>query len=56
MMTNTSEFNTSTFDDGQGMNKKRIDLIFCQVNKNKANMTFEIFLQALVKLSQFMVV
>lgn len=55
-MTNTSEFNTSTFDDGQGMNKKRIDLIFCQVNKNKANMTFDIFLQALVKLSQFMVV
>ena len=27
MSTNT--FSNSTFDDGQGMNKKRIDLIFC---------------------------
>lgn len=44
MMTSTGEFNASTYDDGQGMNKKRIDLIFCQVNKNKANMTFEVFL------------
>jgi len=26
------------------MNKKRIDLIFCSVNKHKVNMSFELFL------------
>ena len=35
------------------MKKKRIDLIFCQVNKHKVNMPFENFLVALVKLAEF---
>ena len=35
------------------MNKKRVDLIFCQVNQNKSNMPFEKFLQCLVKLAEF---
>ena len=35
------------------MNKKRIDLIFCQVNQNKSNMPFEKFLQCLIKLAEF---
>lgn len=26
------------------MNKKRVDLIFCSVNKHKANMNFDLFL------------
>ena len=33
--------------------KKRIDLIFCSVNKHSPNMTFDIFLQALIKIGQF---
>jgi len=33
--------------------KKRIDLIFCSVNKHNANMTFDVFLQALIKIGQF---
>ena len=32
--------------------KKRADLIFCSVNKNKANMNFENYLQALIKIGQ----
>jgi len=35
------------------MNKKRVDLIFCKVNKNKTNMNFDNFLQCLVKLAEF---
>jgi hypothetical protein len=35
------------------MGKKRIDLIFCAVNKHKANMTFDAFLQALIKIAEF---
>mgnify|MGYP000084730075 CR=1 FL=1 len=35
------------------MDKKRIDLIFCAVNKHKVNMCFEVFLQAIVKIGQF---
>ena len=35
------------------MNKKRIDLIFCSVNKHKPNMSFDIFLQALIKIAEF---
>ena len=35
------------------MNKKRVDLIFCKVNKNKSNMSFDNFLQCLVKLAEF---
>lgn len=34
--------------------KKRADLIFCSVNKNKVNMTFDVFLQALIKIGQAM--
>ena len=39
--------------DSQLMNKKRIDLIFCQVNSHKSNMPFEKFLQCLIKLAEF---
>ena len=35
------------------MNKKRIDLIFCSVNKHKVNMNFDTFLQALIKIAEF---
>ena len=35
------------------MNKKRIDLIFCSVNKHKVNMSFDVFLQALIKIAEF---
>lgn len=35
------------------MEKKRIDIMFCQVNKNKANMPFESFLQILTKVSEY---
>jgi hypothetical protein len=35
------------------MEKKRIDLIFCQVNKHKPNMQFENFLQALTKIAEY---
>jgi hypothetical protein len=38
---------------GSLMNKKRIDLIFCSVNKHKVNMTFDVFLQALIKIAEF---
>lgn len=40
-------------DENFLMTKKKIDLIFCQVNKNKPNMNFENFLQALTKLAEF---
>ena len=33
--------------------KKRIDLVFCSVNRGKANMDFESFLLALVKIADF---
>jgi D-mannonate dehydratase len=33
--------------------KKRFDLIFCSVNRNKANMDFAHFLQAVVKVAEF---
>jgi len=33
--------------------KKRFDLIFCSVNRNQANMDFEHFLQAVVKVAEF---
>lgn len=32
--------------------KKRLDLIFCSVNRNKSNMDFEHFLKALVKVAE----
>lgn len=35
------------------MNKKRIDLIFCAVNKHKPFMSFDVFLQALIKIAEF---
>jgi hypothetical protein len=35
------------------MEKKRLDLIFCQVNKHKPNMQFEIFLQVLTKIADY---
>lgn len=31
--------------------KKRLDLIFCSINRNKTNMDFEHFLQTLVKVA-----
>lgn len=34
------------------MNKKRVDLIFCQVNSHKSNMPFDKFLQCLIKLAE----
>ncbi len=33
-------------------NKINIDIIFCSVNKHKPNMTFDVFLQALIKISE----
>ena len=38
--------------NGGMITKKRADLIFCSVNKNKVNMTFDVFLQALIKIGQ----
>jgi len=35
------------------MEKKRLDLIFCQVNKHKSHMSFESFLQTLTKLADY---
>ena len=35
------------------MNKKRIDLIFCSVNKHKPFMSFDVFLQVLIKIAEF---
>ncbi len=35
------------------MDKKRLDLVFCQVNKHKPNMTFESFLQTLTKIAEY---
>ena len=32
--------------------KKRLDLIFCSVNRNKTNMDFEHFLKSLVKVAE----
>jgi len=32
--------------------KKRLDLIFCSINRNKTNMDFEHFLQTLVKVAE----
>ena len=32
--------------------KKRLDLIFCSINRNKTNMDFEHFLKALVKVAE----
>lgn len=32
--------------------KKRLDLIFCSINRNKTNMDFEHFLQSLVKVAE----
>ncbi len=32
--------------------KKRLDLIFCSINRNKSNMDFEHFLQSLVKVAE----
>ena len=42
----TSVRNTSTMSKNESglMNKKRVDLIFCAVNKHKPFMTFDIFL------------
>lgn len=45
--------NTHSISEGVLMDKKRIDLIFCSVNKHKPNMTFENFLQALTKIAEF---
>jgi hypothetical protein len=36
-----------------GFTKKRADLIFCSVNRNKTSMVFETFLQALIKIGEF---
>ena len=38
--------------DAEFVDKKRIDLIFVQVNKHKSNMTFETFLKALIKIGE----
>ena len=35
------------------MEKKQIDIIFCQVNKHKPNMTFDCFLQSLTKIAEY---
>ena len=32
--------------------KKRIDLIFVQINKHRMNMNFEVFLQTLIKIAE----
>ena len=39
-------------DEAFLMEKKKIDLIFCSVNKHKPNMQFENFLQALTKIAE----
>lgn len=35
------------------LEKKMIDIMFCQVNKHKANMNFNNFLHLLTKISEF---
>lgn len=35
------------------MEKKKLDLIFCQVNKHKPNMSFDNFLSCLPKMAEF---
>lgn len=45
--------NPAKRQDSSLMNKKRIDLIFCQVNSHKSNMPFDKFLQCLIKLAEF---
>ena len=49
----SASFGAKAASEATLMNKKRIDLIFCSVNKHKVNMSFELFLQALVKIGQF---
>ena len=44
--------NTNTTNQIDKEMKKRLDLIFCSVNRNKANMDFEHFLQSLVKVAE----
>lgn len=34
------------------MTKKKVDLIFCSVNKHKSNMTFDVFLQTLIRIGE----
>jgi hypothetical protein len=36
----------------QYMDKKKVDLIFCAVNKHKPNMNFDNFLMALTKIAE----
>ena len=40
-------------DSSTSMEKKKLDLIFCQVNKHKPNMLFESFLQVLTRIAEF---
>ena len=40
-------------DPGNLMEKKKLDLMFCQVNKHKPNMQFEQFLQVLTKIADY---
>lgn len=39
--------------DHKLMNKKRMDLIFVQVNSHKPNMPYEVFLHSLIKIAEF---
>lgn len=45
---------THYLSDGQQgyVDKKKIDLIFCAVNKHKPNMSFDCFLQTLTKIAE----
>ena len=38
---------------GHMMNKKRLDLMFCQMNSHQVNMSFETFLQTLIKIAEY---
>ena len=35
------------------MDKKKVDIIFCQINKHKPNMNFDNFLQCLTKVAEY---
>eukprot|EP00347_Sterkiella_histriomuscorum_P004180 403361442 len=52
MMQDAEIFSMNQSQSSQ-MDKKKLDLIFCQVNKHKPNMTFENFLQSLTKIAEY---
>jgi len=40
-------------ENPDGFTKKRADIIFCTVTRNRGNMIFDTFLQSLIKIGEF---